>query len=82
MTEEEFKKLKVGDTIKFKKDLIFLRNYGHIRFLYGMAEQIGEKRKILEISPSGLAFKVNDPYGFYYSIEMIENTSITFKFGK
>lgn len=63
-------KYKVGDTVKFRDDLVIGRYYGFITFLSGMQNLRGKTAVIMHID--GNYFDVcGSP--FWYSLEMLDD---------
>lgn len=78
MTKKQFKKLKIGDRIILKNDLIISQRYGLITFIPAMTEIKGEIKKVTNVKSYGIIW-IEDRYHFGYSYEMFDKV---FKFGK
>lgn len=76
MNKIQYDKLKVGDRIKFRRDLIVENCYGFI-LLDKMATHLGKYVTVTGLSTISAVFIKENGYIFHY--EMFEDT---FKFGK
>lgn len=82
MNKNNFLRLKEGDTVMFRNDLMVSNRYGGITFQSGMQWTIGRKVMIYDISYAIECFRIldNTDY-FYYHREMLVDEP-KFKFGK
>lgn len=78
MSREQFKKLEIGQKIKFKNNLIIGETYGFLMLLYGMDVHIG--KVVTVCRKSDIVVNIcEDICKYAYTPEMFEDT---FKFGK
>lgn len=80
MTEGQFNRLKIGDKVLIRKDLIPDERYGCNTFVDNMTRFSGKEVTILDFSERKPQFHVLEEHGIYwYTLEMID---FNFKFGR